>query len=176
MPRASAVDDREFALWCFAIMSCVMIGNPLLILASAAISFGALAAVPSVTLTDMLAAHERRVLRQDGILAPARHAAPSTVVPYWDRDLNCLILSACSVLDINDYNGRYDPGEGHEDSPGLQWENVGPNVLLGYNYKAPSDKGGATAAMINEWIAARGTTGDADAWMNANASAHAVRP
>ncbi|MDY3228280.1 MAG: hypothetical protein SOW92_01385 [Kiritimatiellia bacterium] len=93
---------------------------------------------------------------------------PAMVSGYWNRDLDCLILSACSVLDVNDYNDNYAPGEGHEDSPGLQWENVGPNVLLGYNYKAPSDKGGASVAIINEWIATRGEIGDVEAWMRAN--------
>ena len=39
-----------------------------------ACSFAAQATVPTVTVTDMLAAHERRLLREDGILAPARHA------------------------------------------------------------------------------------------------------
>lgn len=39
-----------------------------------AVSTALHAAVPTLTLTDMLSAHERRVLRRDGILIPSSHA------------------------------------------------------------------------------------------------------
>ena len=94
------------------------------------------------------------------------YGSPTSVQPYWDQDLKCVILAGCSVLDINDYNDNYS-GSGHTVFPGKLWEPVGPPVLLGYNYKAPLDNQGA-AAIIASWVANRGSMGDVDAWMEAN--------
>ena len=94
----------------------------------------------------------------------------SDVISHWDRDLQCVIFAACSILDINDYNGNYalNP-QSHDASPGKTWENVGPAVLLGYNYVAPADASGRPQKVIEEWIGMRGGIGDVLAWMNANA-------
>ncbi len=70
------------------------------------------------------------------------------VIGYWDKDLECVIISGCSVLDINDYNNNYD-GEAHTRSPGKEWEGTGPAVLLGYNYYAPTDLQNSADIMTN---------------------------
>ena len=41
--------------------------------------------------------------------------------------------------------------------------------MLGYNYYAPADEGGAPARIIRTWANNRGTLGDVNAWMKANA-------
>lgn len=94
---------------------------------------------------------------------------PDDVGKYWGRDLSCVVFSACSVLDVNDYNDNYrwEPDE-RSASPGKAWEAVGPSVMLGYNYYAPSDKSGTPTRIISNWIETRKAMGDIDAWMNAN--------
>ena len=92
------------------------------------------------------------------------------VANKWDKDLNCVILAGCSVLDINDYNNNYDDDpQSHQMSPGKAWEQTGPEVLLGYNYSAPGDAGGAPTRIVQSWISNRGSLGDVVAWMEANA-------
>ena len=88
---------------------------------------------------------------------------PTSVQPYWNQNLKVAIFAGCSVLDINDYNNNF----GNKSSPGKLWEPVGPSVLLGYNYYAPTDLQNS-AQIISNWIATRGTQGDVNAWMNAN--------
>ena len=94
---------------------------------------------------------------------------PAMAVGKWNADLGCVILAGCSVLDINDYNNNYiDDEQSHHASPGKAWEQVGPGVLLGYNYSAPGDSGGAPTRIVQSWVANRGTLGDVEAWMKAN--------
>ena len=95
---------------------------------------------------------------------------PADVAGFWRKDLDCAVISGCAILDINDYNNNYilDP-EDHVASPGKIWENVGPAVLLGYNHEAPADIGGAPARIASSWLTLRGSIGDVDAWMQANA-------
>ena len=93
---------------------------------------------------------------------------PSTVKDYWGRDLDCVIIAGCSVLDINDYNNHF-PGASHTLSPGKVWERTGPQRFLGYAAQAPGDAGGAPTRIINSWVSNRGTLGDVNAWMKANA-------
>ena len=102
-------------------------------------------------------------------LSDGTRLTPALVSSYWGRDLNCVIFSACSILDVNDYNNNYHwyPEE-HAFSPGEEWENVGPSVLLGYNYYAPSDKTGSPAQIISSWLQYRSSMDDVDAWMKAN--------
>ena len=94
---------------------------------------------------------------------------PETVSGYWNKGLNCAIFSACSILDINDYNNNYrwEPEE-HNLSPGKAWEAVGPSILLGYNYYAPADNTGAPAQIISSWMQNRSSVSDIEAWMSAN--------
>ena len=97
---------------------------------------------------------------------------PAMVEEYWSRDLDVAIIAGCSVLDVNDYNGNY-PGQEHDASPGEAWERTGPAVLLGYNYSAPGDAGGAPTRIVNQWRTNRAASGDVNAWMDANAANHA---
>ena len=93
---------------------------------------------------------------------------PSLVSSYWNRDLKCVVFAGCSVLDINDYNGKYAGTAEHTSSPGKLWSNIeGPTSFLGYAYKAPRDTQGADR-IATTWVANRGSMGDVDAWMNAN--------
>ena len=86
----------------------------------------------------------------------------------------CAILAGCSVLDINDYNNYYiDDEQSHTASPGKAWEQTGPGILLGYNYSAPGDAGGAPARIMQSWVANRDSLGDVEAWMKANADNNA---
>ena len=97
---------------------------------------------------------------------------PSMVANYWTRDLDVAIIAGCSVLDIHDYNGNYG-GTEHSSSPGIAWEQAGPDVLLGYAYIAPGDAGGAPARIMNSWVSNKGTLGDVNAWMQANSQNNA---
>ncbi len=93
---------------------------------------------------------------------------PSLVSTYWNRDLKCIILAGCSVLDINDYNGKYSGTSEHDSSPGKLWAAVdGPESFLGYAYKAPLDTQGADR-IARHWVSLRNTMTDVDAWMTAN--------
>lgn len=98
--------------------------------------------------------------------------APEAVTNWWTRDLRCVILAGCSVLDINDYNFNHKGGD-HLASPGKRWAQTGPDVLLGFNGKAPGDRGGAPARMMTAWVANRQSLGDIGAWMKAAADNHA---
>ena len=91
---------------------------------------------------------------------------PIDMADRWTNDLDCVIIAGCSILDINDYNDNFilDP-EDHIASPGKLWEAVGPGILLGYNYYAPADEGGAPARIINSWLTLRSLLGDVGAWM-----------
>lgn len=91
---------------------------------------------------------------------------PAMARLYWNRDLDVAIIAACSVLDINDYNGLAGNAAA---SPGKAWEQAGPGILLGYNYVAPGDAGGAPERIMRFWVANRGSLGDVNAWMEANA-------
>ena len=95
---------------------------------------------------------------------------PAMAANKWDKDLSCVILAGCSVLDINDYNNNYDDDpHSHQMSPGKAWEQTGPGVLLGYNYSAPGDAGGAPTRIVQSWMSNRGSLGDVGAWMQSNA-------
>ncbi len=97
---------------------------------------------------------------------------PAMARDMWNRDLDCVIIAACSVFDINDYNGKH-KGPAHGVSPGKEWEKARPAILLGYNYIAPGDRGGNPVKIVRSWLANRGTEGDVNAWMNANCEHHA---
>jgi hypothetical protein len=92
--------------------------------------------------------------------------SPSVLAGYWNQDLDCAIIAGCAVLDINDYNDNY-TGADHTVSPGEMWEPLGPLVLLGYNWYAPTDVQGATS-IISTWLANRVASGNVNAWRDAN--------
>jgi hypothetical protein len=91
---------------------------------------------------------------------------PDHVKPYWDQDLETVIIAGCSVLDINDYNNNFD-GDEHNASPGKKWGTTGPKIFLGYNYEAPLDTQGS-AGIISDWISYKGGMGEVLAWREAN--------
>ena len=94
---------------------------------------------------------------------------PSDVATFWKKDLDCVVISGCSVLDINDYNDNFilDPQD-HVASPGKAWAAVCHATMLGYNFTAPLDETGAPARIIADWALLRLSHGDVDAWMQAN--------
>ena len=139
--------------------------------------------VVSVTY-DNISSDKRQVMNQSDYLYFSGHGdhynnsiqggfKPSDAADYWKKDLDVAIIAGCSVLDINDYNGNYDGSAEHTFSPGKAWEQTGPGVLLGYAYVAPGDAGGAPARIMNSWVSNRGTLGDVNAWMKANADNNA---
>ena len=69
-----------------------------------ACSFAAQATVPTLTVTDMLAAHERRLLREDGILAPARHAVTN--------DFGAVLMTGPSAMSVGTYFIRLRDSDG----------------------------------------------------------------
>jgi hypothetical protein len=91
---------------------------------------------------------------------------PSQATGHWSSDLGTAIFSACSVLDINDYNNNF-TGSEHDRSPGEDWIGVGPNVLLGYNHNAPTDAQG-TDDIIETWHANLNSHAQIEAWRIAN--------
>ena len=95
---------------------------------------------------------------------------PAMALECWNDDLDVAILAACSVLDINDYNHQWST---IIRSPGKLWEQTSPTNLLGYAHVAPGDKGGAPKRIMQSWVSKRGTMGNVDAWMKANADNHA---
>jgi hypothetical protein len=90
---------------------------------------------------------------------------------YWQQDLEISIFSACSVLDINDYNFNFVLAGQHSVSPGKQWEQTGVQYLLGYNATGPNDLQG-TATIIADFLANKDTLGVVSAWRQANENAH----
>ena len=89
------------------------------------------------------------------------------VTNHWDKDLDCVIFAACSVLDIGDYNHNF-TGSGVSASPGIGWATTGPRYLLGYNYAAPGDKSGVPAEIVSYWVSHHQSDGIINAWMDAN--------
>ncbi|MBU1599031.1 hypothetical protein KKG61_02825 [bacterium] len=94
----------------------------------------------------------------------------------WNENLDTVIFAACSVLDVNDYNGNYNddwwplPEQGPSDKifPGEKWATVGPKHLLGYNYYAPLGPIIDTE-IINRWLGYLPIMGRTRAWLEANA-------
>ncbi|MFH1962242.1 MAG: PEGA domain-containing protein [bacterium] len=68
---------------------------------------------------------------------------PNDIGDNWEEDLDCVILFACSVLDIRDGNGDHRNGMIKKKSryaygPGAEWAKIkGPRYLLGFNGLAP---------------------------------------
>ncbi|MFA5203680.1 MAG: hypothetical protein WC708_04665 [Lentisphaeria bacterium] len=102
---------------------------------------------------------------------------PSDVANYWNKDLDCVILAGCSVLDIKDYRApylsqyqwtRWYLKGGGAWSPGAQWESTGPKYLLGYNWKAPLDNQGSAGIISTFSAAVNGGASVIDAWRQAN--------
>jgi len=94
---------------------------------------------------------------------------------YWNHGLQTVIFFACSVLDINNYDGCADDNG----SPGTEWIALaGPKTWLGFKWTAPTGEQGraqirkfaAEYVASGNWITAwRTATGD-----NIKAFRHAV--
>jgi len=53
----------------------------------------------------------------------------------WGQDLDTVIVAGCAVLDIGNYNQRYNS----MNNPGQKWAATGPKLFLGYNWTANTD-------------------------------------
>lgn len=77
----------------------------------------------------------------------------------WDQDLNGVLLFACSVLDVNDYNNNY-PNDNCKEkdnpNPGLKWINQikgtdDLDILLGFNASGPLIVGNGGSNTLEMW-------------------------
>lgn len=100
----------------------------------------------------------------------------------WDGDLDVAIIAGCSVLGIKDYRARHFPpgtpiltfeqwrlaSANGLASPGEEWEQTGPDFLLGYAYAAPADVQGSLD-ILEDFLAAVDAGNDVvTAWGMAN--------
>lgn len=112
-----------------------------------------------------------KILMGDGV----NFFGSSDALGKWNEDLEKVVFAACSVLDINDYNGNFDDdGDGTKEVgpaskvfPGEGWANTGPKHLLGYNASAPAGPYTDTA-IVNEWLNALSIKGITQAWVDVN--------
>jgi hypothetical protein len=103
---------------------------------------------------------------------PDESAKASDVKDTWTK-VSTVIISGCSVLDINDYRGNFQ-GDEHGASPGKQWAQMGDKLFLGYNGSAPSDSGGASRLIVDDYFTNVNNGSDpVSAWKDANAKNHA---
>lgn len=103
---------------------------------------------------------------------------------HWLKDLDTAIIAACSVLDIDNVNGSFN----HPDyfpyrslERGRLWMQTGPELLLGYHWKAPLDDNGGSDPLFTAKIVTRYfellSQGESEplAWIRAN-SQYATDP
>ncbi|NLX14794.1 MAG: hypothetical protein GXY44_14245 [Phycisphaerales bacterium] len=102
--------------------------------------------------------------------------APIDVTGYWNKDLDCVIVAGCAVLDIKDYRAQsFLPlswlkwyAAGGDWSPGAQWEPTGPSYLIGYNWTAPLDNQDSSG-IISYFLSVLGNGASiVNAWKQAN--------
>lgn len=96
---------------------------------------------------------------------------------YWNRDLDCVVIAGCSVLNIAGHRvksfgmmtrlKRWYRNQ-QDRSVGTLWEGVGELVFLGYCYKAPLDGQGADLIAGAFTSEVKGGSGFVQAWKNAN--------
>jgi hypothetical protein len=98
--------------------------------------------------------------------------SPNIEPADWGNNLRTIILYACSVLDINDFNNNcYQPSDRQRFSPGKNWDSLGSKnkVLLGYNYWAPAAFS-VHIPIINKYFQlVKGGISEPMAWLRANA-------
>lgn len=77
---------------------------------------------------------------------------PSMAANHWNRDLDCVIIAGCAVLDVRNYRFnslgllyRWKHRSWKGACPGELWEEAGVKYLLGYALKAPLDTDGGSA-------------------------------
>jgi Bacterial TSP3 repeat len=73
---------------------------------------------------------------------------PEAMIGKWNRDLDVVMISGCSVLDVSNPNGR----AASSNYPGQRWYKTGPALFLGYNASAPADNAGISTAIVTDWV------------------------
>ena len=100
---------------------------------------------------------------------------PTMARGMWNRDLNCVVIAGCAVLDVANfrlkstglfYRLKHRSWSGAV--PGELWENAGPKYLLGYALKAPYDEDGGVDIATSFATDVRGGKSVVEAWRNAN--------
>ena len=134
------------------------------------------------------ASSRRQIMNQADILYYSGHGngatgginrgfTPSRLGEYWKRDLNCVVISGCSVLNIAGHRiksfGRTTRFKrwlrNQEDrSVGTSWETTADAIFLGYCYTAPLDSQGATAIATVFVNGVKGGKSCLQAWKDAN--------
>jgi len=95
---------------------------------------------------------------------------------YWNGDLDLLIIAGCSLCNINNWVANpldtlpvQGPHAGY--SPGKELESfMAAEYAVGYGGSAPSDNGGASIRIIEEFLDTWENLGSFGAWKNANSS------
>lgn len=105
-------------------------------------------------------------------LANEEQFSPGVIKNSWKRDLDIVIISGCSVLDVT---GNKWPGNPYR--PGKVWVDLGPKYFLGYEASAPGDSSGVPSQIVNSfslsWEVNYDFGSPVQAWMNANGDAKA---
>ena len=109
---------------------------------------------------------KRQIMNQADILYYSGHGtlspialqggfSPYVLGDYWSRDLNTVVFSGCSVLNIGTFRKKSFNSSAKirwalrtlgtvDVSPGLSWIGKGPRYFLGYCWRAPLDNQGGT--------------------------------
>ncbi len=101
--------------------------------------------------------------------------------PKWDKDMEVVIVGGCSIFGIqtkkyrypsmtsrdqNYYDSHY--GGAADASPGEKWENLKPDVKLGYCFTAPLDTQGMPGIISSYQALVKGGMDPVEAWGTAN--------
>ncbi len=102
---------------------------------------------------------------------------PNLLGEYWKRDLNCVVIAGCSVMNIAGHRiksfgmtTRFKRWiKSQEDrSVGVSWENAANIIFLGYCYTAPLDSQGAVDIASDFATKVKGGKDFLQAWKEAN--------
>gem|GEM_PF-2253821 len=109
------------------------------------------------------------------LFAGSPSCPPNMEPTDWGNNLRTIILYACEVLDINDYNDNYFKASVKRDfSPGEKWDKIASiassnKILLGYNSKGAT--GNFSVSILSKYFnLIKGGTSEPEAWLRANAS------
>ena len=131
---------------------------------------------------------KRQVMNQADVLYYSGHGngatgginngfTPNRLGEYWRKDLDCVVIAGCSVLNIAGHRiksfgmttrfKRWYRNQ-QDRSVGTSWENVANIVFLGYCYTAPLDNQGAVDIATDFADKVKGEKGYLEAWKEAN--------